>query len=45
MKTVTVQSKLKILAFRPEEQQTDMTSVYETFFKTVKWGMCLLAIA
>ena len=31
MKMVTVKSKLKILAFRPEVQQTDMTSVYETF--------------
>ena len=30
MKMVTVKSKLKILAFRPEVQQTDMTSVYET---------------
>ena len=28
---VTVTSKLKILAFWPEVQQTDMTSVYETF--------------
>ena len=45
MKMITVKSKLKILAYRPEVQQTDMTSVYETFFKTVKWGMCLLAIA
>ena len=31
MKMVTVKSKLKILAFRPEVQQTDMNSVYETF--------------
>ena len=31
MKMITVKSKLKILAFRPEVQQTDMTSVYETF--------------
>ena len=31
MKMVTVKSKLKFLAFRPEVQQTDMTSVYETF--------------
>ena len=30
MKKVTVKSKLKILAFRPAVQQTDMT-VYETF--------------
>ena len=28
---VTVKSKFKFLAFRPEVQQTDMTSVYETF--------------
>ena len=29
MKMVTVKSKVKILAFRLEVQQTDMTSVYE----------------
>ena len=28
---MALKSKLKILAFRPEVQQTDMTSVYETF--------------
>ena len=28
---VTVKSNLKILAFRPEVQQMDMTSIYETF--------------
>ena len=34
MKMVNVKSKLKILAFRPEDQKTDMTSVYETFQKS-----------
>ena len=29
-KMVVVNSKLKLLAYRPEVQQTSMTSVYET---------------
>ena len=29
-KTVVVKSKLNILAYRPEVQQTGMTSVYKT---------------
>ena len=29
-KTVAVKSKLKVLAYRPEVQQTDLTYVYET---------------
>ena len=31
MKMVTIKSKLKIYALRPEVPQTDMTSVHETF--------------
>ena len=38
-KMVAVKSKLKILAYRPEVQQTDMTSVDETFQKS-QMGVC-----
>ena len=31
---VAVKSKLKIITYRPEEQQTDLTSVYDTCQKS-----------
>ena len=54
MKMVAVKSKLKILVFRPKEQQTDMTSVYEMCqksqvgyvltFHSLKMHFCLFSL-